>query len=131
MTSETLNQEKRKAENARHWVAASAESQSPSERGSVRPNEAVRPAENQRMGGDPLRVKALHSWVKGLGPNRRAGLILAVLLIGVPVALLFLEPLLTAVATVFLGIVMLRGLLLSANAPGRVIITGDERDDTD
>lgn len=111
----TLNQEQHhKAENARHWVAASAESQSLSERGSVRPNEAVRPAESQRTGGDPLRVKAIRSWVKQGGHGRQVAVILAALLIGAPVALLVLEPLLSVVVTVIFGIVMVRALLAGA-----------------
>ncbi len=115
----TLNQEQHhKAENARRWVAESAESQSLSERGSVRPNEAVRSAENQRMGGDPLRVKSIRSWVKQGGPGRQVALILAALLIGVPIALLVLEPLLSVIVMVVIGIFMVRGLLSSGAGQG-------------
>ncbi|MCE7511020.1 hypothetical protein MA04_03904 [Alcanivorax balearicus MACL04] len=107
----TLNQEQhRKTENARHWVAASAESQSQPERGTVRPNEAERLAESQRTGGDPMRIKAIRSWVTQGGPGRQMALILAALLIGVPVTLLVLEPLISVVVTVIFGIVMVRAL---------------------
>ena len=121
----TLNQEQHhKAENARHWVAASAESQSLSERGSVRPNEAVRPAESQHTGGDPLRVKVIRSWVKRGGPGRQVAVILAALLIGVPVALLIMEPLLSVIVMVVVGIFMVRAL-----AHGNSLATDDKQDD--
>ncbi|MFT0140827.1 hypothetical protein ACEK07_46820 [Alcanivoracaceae bacterium MT1] len=108
----TLNQEQHhKAENARRWGAVFAESQFQPERGAVHANEAVCRAESQRTGGDPLRVKAIWSWVKQGGPGRQVALILAAVLIGVPVALLVLEPLLSVVVTVIFGTVMVRALL--------------------
>ncbi|MCE7525750.1 hypothetical protein [Alloalcanivorax xenomutans] len=101
----TLNQEPQKAANASHWAAATAQ---PLAEGSSACREKVRA---RRTGGDSTRIKAIRSWVKQGGPGRQVALILAALLIGVPVALLVLEPLLSVVVTVLLGIVMVRALL--------------------
>ena len=104
----TLNQEPQKAANASHWAAATAQ---PLAEGSSACREKVRA---RRTGGDSTRIKAIRSWVKQGGPGRQVALILAALLIGVPVALLVLEPLLSVVVTVILGIAMVRAFLVGA-----------------